>query len=54
MTLPQPALCQLLHGYRGIDELRIDHPDAVDAAAVPAVRALLPAGYPHMWAPDHF
>ena len=54
VTLPQPALCQLLHGYRGIDELRIDHPDAVEAAAVPAVRALLPAGYPHMWAPDHF
>ena len=54
VTLPQPALCQLLHGYRGIDELRIDHPNAVDAAAVPAVRALLPAGYPHMWAPDHF
>jgi predicted N-acetyltransferase YhbS len=54
VTLPQPALCQLLHGYRGIDELRIDHPDAVDAAAVDAVRALLPAGYPHMWSPDHF
>jgi predicted acetyltransferase len=54
LTLPQAALCQLLHGYRGIDELRIDYPEAVAAAAAPLVRALLPAGYPHMWSPDHF
>ena len=41
-------------GYRGIDELRLHHPGAVAPDDLPTVRALLPAGFPHMWALDHF
>jgi predicted acetyltransferase len=54
LTFPQPRLSQLLMGYRGVDDLRTLHPDAVDPEDLPVVRALFPAGYPHMWAIDHF
>jgi predicted acetyltransferase len=54
VALPPQGLCQLLVGYRGIDELRLHHPGAVTPDDLPTVRALLPAGFPHMWALDHF
>jgi predicted N-acetyltransferase YhbS len=54
VALPPQGLCQLLMGYRGIDELRLHHPGAVTPDDLPTVRALLPAGFPHMWALDHF
>jgi predicted N-acetyltransferase YhbS len=54
LALPQQRLCQLLMGYRGVDDLRIQHPDAVSPEDLPIVRTLFPAGYPHMWAIDHF
>jgi predicted acetyltransferase len=54
VALPPQALCQLLMGYRGLDELRLHHPDAVAPEDLTAVGALFPAGYPHMWAIDHF
>jgi predicted acetyltransferase len=54
VALPPQGLCQLLMGYRGIDELRLHHPEAVPPDDLPTVRALLPAGFPHMWALDHF
>ena len=53
LRLPQQQLLQLLMGYRGIDELWREHGggDAIDLATI---RALFPAGYPHMWELDHF
>ena len=54
LALPQQRLCQLLMGYRGVDDLRIQHPDAVAPEDVEVIRTLFPAGYPHMWAIDHF
>jgi predicted acetyltransferase len=54
LTLPQQALCQLLMGYRGIDAIRLQHRGACDEGALPALRALFPEGYPHMWSIDHF
>ena len=53
IRLPQQQLLQLLMGYRGIDELWLEHGGAeVDDLAT--IRALFPAGYPHMWEHDHF
>ena len=43
-------------GYRGIDELWREH-GGDDAGDLAAIRALFPAGYPHMWTRgelDHF
>ena len=54
ITLPQQQHCQLLMGYRGIDDIAVEHPGAVEAEALPIVRALFPAGFPHMWGIDHF
>jgi predicted N-acetyltransferase YhbS len=54
LALPQRRLCQLLMGYRGIDDLRIEQPDAVASEDLPLIRTLFPAGYPHMWSIDHF
>ena len=54
LRLPQQQLCQLLMGYRGIDDVRRQHPDACAKEVVTVLRALLPEGYPHMWSIDHF
>jgi predicted acetyltransferase len=54
LRLPQQRLCQLLMGYRGIDAIRREHPDACAAEDVALIRALFPEGYPHMWSIDHF
>jgi hypothetical protein len=54
ISLPQPQMCQLAMGYRSIDDLLVDWPEAVPAAGLPMVRALFPDGYPHMWPIDHF
>ncbi len=53
IRLPQQQLLQLLMGYRGIDELWREH-GGDDAGDLAAIRALFPAGYPHMWELDHF
>ncbi len=53
IRLPQQQLLQLLMGYRGIDELWREH-CGDDAGDLAAIRALFPAGYPHMWELDHF
>ena len=50
---PQQQLLQLLMGYRGVDELWREHGGA-DAGDLATIRALFPAGYPHMWELDHF
>ena len=54
IALPQQPLCQLVMGYRGIDELATEWPDAVAPDDIPTVRTLFPAGYPHIWDLDHF
>ncbi len=54
IALPQHALLQLLMGYRGIHELRLEHPTCVEQQDVAPVDALLPQGYPYMWNNDHF
>ena len=53
IRLPQQQLLQLLMGYRGIDELWRVY-GGTDASDLAAIRALFPAGYPHMWELDHF
>ncbi len=54
LALPQQQLCQLVMGYRGLDAIRWQQPDACIEADLPALRQLFPEGYPHMWAMDHF
>ncbi len=53
IRLPQQQLLQLLMGYRGVEELWREH-GGDDAGDLAAIRALFPAGYPHMWELDHF
>lgn len=54
LALPLQQMCQLVMGYQGIDALRWQWPDACSDADAAALRVLFPAGYPHMWAIDHF
>ena len=54
LALPQQQLCQLVMGYRGLDAIRWQQPDACTDADVAALRQLFPEGYPHMWGMDHF
>ena len=54
IALPQHALLQLLMGYRGIHELRLEYPTCVEQQDVAPVDALFPQGYPYMWNNDHF
>ena len=54
LTLPQQQLCQLVMGYRSLDAIRLQHPEACAAEESAALDALFPAGYPHMWGIDHF
>ncbi len=54
ITLPQQNLLQLLMGYRGIAELRLEFPACVAEGDVALVDALFPRGYPYMWNLDHF
>ena len=53
IRLPQQQLLQLLMGYRSIDELWRVY-GGTDASDLATIRALFPAGYPHMWELDHF
>jgi hypothetical protein len=54
LTLPQHQLCQLAMGYRGVDAIRQEYPNAATPEDRALIRALFPAGYPHMWSIDHF
>jgi hypothetical protein len=54
LTLPQQQMCQLVMGYRSLDAIRLQHPQACAAEDAGALDALFPAGYPHMWGIDHF
>ena len=53
IRLSQQQLLQLLMGYRGVDELWREHGDD-DTGELATIRALFPAGCPHMWELDHF
>ncbi len=54
ITLPQDALLQLLMGYRGIGELRLEYPACAAEQDAGVVDALFPRGYPYTWQIDHF
>ena len=54
LTLPQQQVCQLVMGYRGLDAIRLQHPNACAPEDAASLNALFPAGYPHMWSIDHF
>ena len=54
IALPQHALLQLLLGYRGIGELRLEYPACIAERDAAAVNALFPRGYPYTWLIDHF
>jgi predicted acetyltransferase len=54
VAMPQARLTQLLLGYRAIDDLLGEADVQVDAAALPLLRAICPAGYPYVWPGDRF
>ena len=54
VAMPQARLTQLLLGYRAIDDLLAEPDVQVDAAALPLLRAICPAGHPYVWPGDRF
>jgi predicted acetyltransferase len=54
LTLPQQSLCQLVMGFVSVDAVLRSHTEACPPPDVAALRALFPAGYPHLWPVDHF
>jgi hypothetical protein len=54
VRLPQWMLAQLLLGYRSVDDALFETEAHADPAAIPVLRALLPPGYPYIWASDRF